>query len=96
MLAVFKIKNPGATELPVKLPHWSWTTVLERLGVDPTPALVRRLRSHYLNVLAPGLAFGPWTPEEDHVLLRLQAAGVGWADLMESLPMRSAEAIRMR
>jgi hypothetical protein len=57
----------------------------------------RQCRERWLEYLRPGIRVGPWTAEEDELLLRLiQVHGLHWTALAEAFAQRSANDIKNR
>ncbi|KAG5191633.1 Homeodomain-like protein [Tribonema minus] len=59
--------------------------------------VAKQCRERYLNHLDPKLQRGPWTPEEEQVLLRLcEGQNRQWAEICRQLPGRSYNDVKNR
>lgn len=70
-----------------------WDTIARKLP-GRTP---KQIHDRYINYLRQGLKVGPWTKEEDEILIRMyNAIGSKWSKMMVKLPGRSGNDIKNR
>jgi hypothetical protein len=57
----------------------------------------RQCRDRFANYLAPSLTQGPWSRDEDWIILeKVRQIGLHWAQIAASLPGRSSNAVKNR
>jgi len=72
----------------------TWELASKAMGYSRN---IKQIKGKYENFLAPNLKHGPWTKEEDAILLRLQSeSGNKWKTFGLTLVGRSSERIRRR
>jgi len=72
----------------------TWELASKAMGYSRN---IKQIKGKYENFLAPNLKHGPWTKEEDAILLRLQSEfGNKWKTFESTLVGRSSERIRRR
>lgn len=77
----------------VKIFGEDWDTISKRLpGRSP-----KQIHDRYINYLRDGLRNGPWSSQEDAVLIQMyKAIGPKWSKMMINLPGRSGNDIKNR
>lgn len=77
----------------VKIFGEDWDTISKRLpGRSP-----KQIHDRYINYLRDGLRNGPWSSQEDAILIQMyKAIGPKWSKMMNNLPGRSGNDIKNR
>ena len=77
----------------VKLIGEDWHEISKKLP-GRTP---KQIHDRYINYLRDGLKTGPWTNQEDEILIKMyRIIGPKWTKMMENLPGRSGNDIKNR